>query len=57
MQPMTIVEHRNILQYILLRCIASWLVLPLDSFLFKAAEKTFCYSIIETVAGTAHATN
>ena len=41
MQPMAVVKHGYILQYILLGFIASLVVSPLDPFLLKATKEAF----------------
>gem|GEM_PF-6200484 len=51
---MAVIKHGNILQYILLSCMTDLVVSPVDSFLFKAAEEAFCYSIIKTITDAAH---
>ena len=54
---MTVIKHGNVLQHILLSCETGLIMAPVDSLLFEAAEKAFCHSIVETIAGTAHTTH
>ena len=54
---MTVIKHENVLQHILLSCETGLIMAPVDSLLFEAAEKAFCHSIVETIAGTAHTTH
>lgn len=44
-QSVAVLKHRNILQYILLCCMAGLVVPPLNTFLFKTTKETEdCYS-------------
>jgi len=52
---MTVIKHRDVLQYILLSLISSLVVSPLNPFLFQTAEETFCNSIIKTIPSSVHA--
>ena len=50
MQPVAVVKHGYILQYILLGFIASLVVSPLDPFLLKATKEAFHNGIVPAVA-------
>ncbi|SEP16514.1 hypothetical protein SAMN05216333_1674, partial [Nitrosomonas oligotropha] len=44
------------MQHILLNCITGLVMAPVDSFLFEATKKAFCYGIVEAIAGAADTT-
>lgn len=45
MQPVTVIKHRYVVQYILLGFIAGLVVPPMHSFLLQAAEEAFHNSV------------
>ncbi len=54
MKSLRVIKHGDVFQYVLLRFIASLVVLPLHLFLFQATEKAFNDRVIPTIALAAH---
>ena len=55
MQSVTVIEHRYVLQNILLGFISSLVVPPVHPFLLQAAEEAFDNGIVPTITFSAHA--
>jgi len=55
MQPTAVIKNGYILQHIPLCCMAGLVVPPGNSLLFKAAEKAFSHSIVETITSVTQA--
>ena len=57
MQSLVIIKHGDILQNILLCCMAGLVMPPLAAFLLEAAKETFRNRIIPTISQTTHTAN
>ena len=55
MQSLVVIKHRDILQNVLLCCIAGLVMPPLAAFLLEAAKEAFRNCIIPTIPQATHA--
>ena len=55
MFALRIVEHLNVVEYILPRVVSGFVVFAPDSFALQEVEEAFCNSVVVTISSAAHA--